>query len=225
MEQETRKISIPGEISLALGVVLISIAVSLMARAGFGISTISSLPYALSSIFPDIPFGTWNLVFQVGLLGILLTITRRFRSGYVISFIIAFLFGYIAGFFIDLLSSLPVELWERGLYFAASYVILCVGVSMMVMSRVPLMIVDQFIIDLTKHFHVTLRRMKTIFDISCLTLSVVLPMALIGHLAGVGVGTVVMALITGAGVHAANRLLSRAIHVQPHSKVLSGMVD
>lgn len=218
-----KKRTVPGELSLSLGILLISIAVSLMVRAGFGISTISSLPYALTSIFPDIPFGTWNLAFQIGLLMILLAITRQFKSGYVISFVIAALFGFIADLFIGALSGLPTDIWCRSLYFLTSYLVLCFAISFMVNSKIPLMIVDAFIVDLARFFHVTFRRMKTLFDISCLSISVVLPMAFLGHLAGVGVGTVVLASITGAGVHAANKAISKAMVIRPWSARLGAM--
>lgn len=219
-----RKISLPGEVSLSIGIALLSLAVSLMVHANFGISTISSVPYALSHV-TDLSFGAWNIIFQVGLLLILLAITRKFKTGYLASFVIAFIFGYVADFFIEVLYILPTDLAWRLLYFASGYALLCVAISFMVESRVPMMIADAFIIDLRRYFHITFRRMKTIFDVSCILLASAVSLAFAGHLVGVGAGTVLLAIITGTGVHATNIAITKVFHITPWSKALGRMVE
>jgi uncharacterized protein len=218
-----RRITIPGELTLAGGLMLVSFAISLMVRAEFGISTISSLPFVLNNIFQEISFGTWNLIFQTCLLILLLAITRRFRTGYVISFFMSVSFGIILDFFISLLSGLPSDLWLGLLYFCISYPIMCLAIAMMVGSKIPLMIVDAFPNDLSIYFHVTYRRIKTMFDIVCLVLSVALSVAFLGNLVGVGIATVILAFVTGWGVQAAHRALSRVFIIKPWSNTLGKM--
>jgi uncharacterized protein len=220
-----RKVTIPGEIAFVTGLLLVSFSISLMVLAGFGISTISSLPYVLSEMFDDISFGVWNLIFQVCLLSILLTITKNFRLGYVVSFFMSVMFSFILDFFIEAISGLPTDLEFRLLYFAVSYVIMCFAIAMMVGSKIPLMITDSFVNDLTQHYHVTYRRLKTIFDIICLTVSVFLSLAFLGGFVGVGIGTVVLALITGSGVHAANKVMGKVIVIKPWSKTLAKLAE
>ena len=101
---------------------------------------------------------------------------------------------------------------------------MCVAIALMVGSKIPLMITDTFINDLTIHFHVTYRAIKTLFDIICLALSVILSMVFLGHLEGVGIGTVIMAFITGLGVHVVNTSLSKVIFIKPWSRRLGEMV-
>jgi uncharacterized membrane protein YczE len=218
-----KQIKVPGEVALATGILLISFAVTLMVRADFGISTISSLPFVLSRIFDEISFGTWNLIFQICLLVILVAVTKRSKSGYIISFLFAAMFGFILDLFGNFLAGLPTDMALRLLYSVVSYLIMCVAISLMVGSKVPLMIVDSFINDLMNFSQVTFRRMKTLFDIVCVTLSVALSLALLGSLVGVGVGTVVMALITGIGVQTASRAIKRVIIIEPWSKRLGDM--
>jgi uncharacterized protein len=220
-----RKIKIPGEVSFVIGLLLVSFAIPLMVIAGFGISTISSLPFVFSQIFDQISFGIWNPIFQLGLLILLLVMTRKFKSGYVISIVLSVVFGMILDVFTHLLSGLPTELWQRILYFIVSYVTMCVAISLMVGSKIPLMIIDTFINDMTIFFHVTYRRIKTLFDIICVTLSVILSMVFLGHLAGIGIGTVLLAFITGMGVHVVNTIQSRMIIITPWCKKLGEMVE
>ncbi|MDW5562784.1 MAG: DUF6198 family protein [Methanomassiliicoccus sp.] len=217
------KVRLPGEVALAMGLLLISFAVTLMVRADFGISTLSSLPYVLSRIFTGLSFGAWNLVFQVTLLIILLAVTKRFKAGYVISFILTMAFGTILDIFSGLLSALPSDLWLRAFYAVAAYFIMCVAISLMIGSKVPLMIVDSFIYDLTKHHEVSFRRMKTFIDIILVCLSAALSFVFLGTLTGVGIGTIIMALITGTGVHAATHLLREIVVIDPLSKTLGRM--
>lgn len=218
-----RKYTVPGELTLLTGVILISFAITLMVKADFGISTISSLPYVLSIAFPQISFGIWNPMFHVSLLIILLLITRHIKTGYVISLLMSAMFGFVIDIFDWLLASLPTNLSFRILYIVVSYVIMCFAISLMVNSKIPLMIVDSFINDLTQHFKVTFRRFKTIFDISCLTLSIILSYLFIGELVGVGIATIIMAFITGSGVHVATHLMRKIIVIQPWSKTLTDM--
>jgi len=215
-----RRIVVPGELTLALGLTLVSFAIMIMVYAGFGISTISSMPFVLSIIDDALSFGEWNIIFQVSLLGILLAITRDFKPGYIVSFIVSVMFAFVLDVFADMMNGMPSGIWFRLLYFVISYVIMCFAIALMVGSKVPIMIVDSFINDLTKHFHVTFRRLKTIFDISCLSLSAALSFLFLGDLVGVGIGTVVLAIITGSGVHEANRILSKVIVIKPWSDVL-----
>jgi uncharacterized membrane protein YczE len=218
-----QKLTIPGELSLTTGLVLLAFAVPLMLNAGIGTSTIASPLYALNSICDNISFGTWNLVFQVSLLIILLMITKEFKSGYLASFIITTVFGYMVDLFTGTLANLPTDLPWLILYFVSSLVLFCVSISLMVLSKLPMMITDSFVKDLSRFFHVTFRRMKTLFDISCISLSVGLSMVFLGNLAAVGVGTLIMALTTGLGVHALNKAISKVVTIKPWSNTLASM--
>jgi uncharacterized protein len=218
-----KKINIPGEIALSIGVLLTSFAVTLMVRANFGISTMMSLPYVLSRIFAEVSFGTWNLIFQTCLLVTLVTTTRRFKSGYVISIVFAAAFGFVLDLFANALIGLPGDLTFRVFYFMAGYLLVCVAISFMIGSKVPIMITDSFIHDLAIHFKVTFGRLKTLFDIVYVTFAVCFSMAFMGGLVGVGIGTVIMACITGSGVHAATNVLRRMLVIEPWSKRLGDM--
>ena len=217
------KYTLPGEFTLLAGVMMISFAITLMVKADLGISTISSLPYVLSVAFPQISFGIWNPIFHVALLIVLVVITKRIKTGYAISLLMSAAFGLVLDMFGRLLSPLPVDMEFRLLYAVASYVVMCFAISLMVNSKVPLMAVDAFINDLTQHYHVTFRRLKTIFDITCLALSAIFSFLFVGELVGIGIVTIVMAFITGSGVHLATRILNKVFVIRPWSSTLANM--
>lgn len=213
----------PGEAALAGGLTAFALAIALMVKADLGISTISSLPYVLSVVLPELSFGAWNMLFQIGLLVVLVAVTRRLKTGYLASFAVAAAFGGILDVFVPLLDALPSGQGLELLYIVLSFVIMCLGISLMVASKVPLMIVDMFIIDLVTHLAVTFRRFKTLFDVACLTASVAVSLAALGGLVGVGIATVVMALLAGTGVSLVSHALRKVLVIEPWSKTLARM--
>ncbi len=58
------KPSLPGELLTITAMVFNSFAVSLLIKADFGISAISSVPYVLSVAFPVMTNGIWNALIQ-----------------------------------------------------------------------------------------------------------------------------------------------------------------
>ena len=73
-----------GELALIIGLVFNSFANTLMVKSGFGISSISSVPYTLSLVFDKITYGSWNYIFQCTLILILVLIKKKFKIGYIV---------------------------------------------------------------------------------------------------------------------------------------------
>ena len=120
---QKRKI-FPGELALLLGLVCNSLGVSIMVKSGFGISSISSVPYAFSRIWQGLSFGVWNYVFQSALIAVLMLLVRRFKVGYVLSFFLAVCFGYMIDFFDCITAGLPAGAIWQTLYFLVSFCLL-----------------------------------------------------------------------------------------------------
>lgn len=87
-----------GELALFMGLIINSFANTLMVKSGFGISSISSVPYTLSLVFDNITYGSWNYIFQCVLILILVLITKKFKVGYIVSFFLAIVFGNMIDF-------------------------------------------------------------------------------------------------------------------------------
>lgn len=89
----TRKFHLPGEAALLIVLLLNPLAIDLMSKSVFGISTISSVPLILSTAFPVFSFGTWNYIFQTLLVITLMVLKRSFCPGYLFSFVVGIGFG------------------------------------------------------------------------------------------------------------------------------------
>ena len=83
---QENKLTIRGELSLLLVIIINSLGVVLMLHSGSGISAISSVPYAFADVLPVITLGAWTEVFQVSLVLSLMLLSKRFVPVYLFSF-------------------------------------------------------------------------------------------------------------------------------------------
>lgn len=84
------KLTIRGELTLIVIVIINSLGVVLMLHSGSGISAISSVPYAFSEVFPKLTLGTWTYLFQSLLILTLMVLRKKFIPEYLFSFVIGF---------------------------------------------------------------------------------------------------------------------------------------
>lgn len=207
-----KKINFPGELALAIVLVINSLAVCLMAKSGFGISTISSVPYVFSAAFPIFTFGTWNYIFQTALVLVLMILRRAFCPGYLFSFVIGIIFGKMIDVHDAWLTVLPDGMAFRILYFVIAFIIVAFGICLANNCMLPIIPTDVFPRDLSEITGLSYKRVKTTFDLSCLTTTIVLSLFILHHLYGVGVGTVICAFLTGKSVSICQTILDRRFH-------------
>lgn len=104
----TRKFHLPGEAALLIVLLINPLAIDLMSKSVFGISTISSVPLILSTAFPVFSFGTWNYIFQTLLVITLMILKRSFCPGYLFSFVVG-----IGTFFCAFMTGRTVSLVQK----------------------------------------------------------------------------------------------------------------
>jgi len=115
-----------------------------MIALGFGISMISSLPYAPDLVVPGISFGAWNPIFQTVLYVMLVSVTRKIRRTHIISFMMVLLSAAILYFIKMMIGAVPDEIHLRTFVFGGSLPLMCSGIVPMLMSKMLLLIADLF---------------------------------------------------------------------------------
>jgi len=199
------------ELALAMGVLCNAIAVSLMIKSELGVSTITSVPVVLNELFERVTIGSWNFLFQVVLVLIMALFTRKFL-GYVFSILLALLFGYLLDFFELLFSGIAANIPLRIVFFFTGFFMLSLGISLMLNCRLPALPFDLFVREIAEHFGLSVKQMKTGFDVTCVVLSLVVSVLFLEGIAGVGIGTVFAMLFTGTVTqHFVNRLNERFV--------------
>lgn len=191
------KLTIRGELTLILVVIINSLGVVLMLHSGSGISAISSVPYAFSEVFPKLTLGTWTYIFQSLLILTLMVLRKKFIPEYLFSFVIGFFFGKMVDIHQAWVSQLPYTIPLRVLYFVLSYLIICFGIALSNRCKMPIIPTDLFPRELADFLKREYSKIKVPFDVICLFITGFMTFLCLGRIMGLGVGTVLAAFTMG----------------------------
>ncbi len=187
-----------GELALLVAVLINSFGVVLMLHSGAGISAISSVPFAFSEVFTRISLGTWTYLFQGVLVLSLMILRKRFVPQYLFSFVVGFvLFGELLDVHEAWINLLPLTLPNRILYFAISYLLICIGIALSNRCGLPIIPTDLFPRELADITGAAYSNIKVSFDVICLAVTAGMTIFFLGHLDGLGIGTILAAFTMG----------------------------
>lgn len=217
-----KKIRLPGELAFVLSTVLLALAVAILTEADFGISMIVAPAYLLSLKSGVLTFGQAEYVIQAGLFLVFCLIMRRFRPIWLMSFFTCLFYGAVLDLWrmipafnpqLTPPDSLPIAL--RIGMFAAGVVLTSFSVALVFKSYLYPQVYDFFVKGISEKFSLPTAKCKTCFDLTCLLVSVGLSLLFFGRLEGIGVGTLVMAVINGTLIGGFLRLFDRTLDTAP----------
>lgn len=182
---------------MCIVLIINSLSVCLMTKSGFGISTISSVPYVLNKVFSQFSFGTWNYIFQTLLIVSLMILKRTFCLEYMISFGVGLGFGKMIDVHGAWLRMLPDTAALHVVYFIVGFLIMCFGICLANNCLMPITPTDVFPRDLSEILGAQYKQVKTVFDLSCLSLTLILSIFVLHGIYGIGAGTIFCAFATG----------------------------
>lgn len=200
-----------GELALLAAVILNSFAVVLMLYSGTGISAISSVPYAFSDVFPQLSLGTWTYLFQGLLILSLMILRKRFVVEYLFSFVVGFVFSELMDLHELWISVLPAGLGWQIFYFLLSYFLIAVGIALSNRCDLPIIPTDLFPRELSDILEIGYPKVKIAFDVICLAVTAGLTFFCLGHLDGLGMGTILAAFTTGKAVGLVGEYLDKRV--------------
>lgn len=199
-----KKITFYSELAYLVGLMLTAIGNSLMTQANFGLSMVVAPSYLLhlkvSEWLPFYSFGMSGYVFQ-GLL-VLLTalIMKRFRLSYLFSFVTAFIFGNMLDLALIPASMIPADsLAVRILMMIIGLFVVTAGVSLLFNTYISPEAYELLVKEVSRKTGIDTGKMKIIYDLSSLVLSLLLSVLFFGlpDLVGIGIGTLVSAVFNG----------------------------
>ena len=201
------------EASYFLGLVLLAFGASLMTRADFGLSMIVAPAYLmnlkLAEYFSFMTFGMAEYLFQAFLLILLVIFVRRFKFTYLLSFLTAVCYGLMLDGCLYLLAFLgEINIAVRIMFYLIGLFTTSLGVAFMFHTYISAEVYELFVKEVTERFGWKIGVVKTVYDCTSLVLSVVMSFAFFGfgHFKGIGIGTLICALVNG-------RLISTFGHI------------
>ena len=198
-----------GELALLIVILINSFGVVLMLDSGAGISAISSVPYAFSVSFPALTLGTWTYIFQGILVAALMILRKKFVPTYLFSFVVGFAFSKMLDVYKTALAGLTMGLGYQIVYFIVSYLVICLGIALSNRCGLPIIPTDLFPREMADILKVPYSRVKITFDVTCLAVTAGLTFCFLGHIKGLGIGTILAAFTMGKVIGMIGNILDR----------------
>ncbi len=221
MNFSRKKIGRMNEAAWLLGILLCALGVAFCTKANFGLSMIAAPPYILhlkiSQFLPWYTQGTSEYLWQFLLLILTCIAVQRFRWRYLLSFGTAMLFGFaLDGWLFLLGGGIPYEaLWMRIASFAAGCAITSLSVAFFFRTKLPLEIYELTVAEIADRYSLPIHRVKQIYDVVMLSISLLFALTLLGSFTGIGIGTVITTLVNTTLVNLFGKLLDHFFTFEP----------
>ena len=204
------------EFAYIFGLIILTIGVALMEKADFGVSMVVAPAYLFSLRFSFMSFGMAEYLLQAVLLIIMCIALLRFKVQYLFSFVTAVIYGFILDGVMFLAAFLPSHAIALRIVWYVLGVILCsLGISLLIKTYLPPEVYELIVKEVSNRFNFKISRVKTIYDIASLLTAVGLSYLLLGKLEGVGIGTLVCALINGTIIGFITKLIDKRFVFKP----------
>ena len=192
-----------------LGLIINSFGVAFITKSTLGTSQISSIPYVLSLKFTNLSFGQTTFIFNMLFILIQLLILKK--DFHPIQFL-QVLANILFSFFIDI--SMLVLAWLnpqtlplRILSLLIGCAILAIGISVEVAPDVIKVPGEGIVHAISRVSGIEFGKVKIRFDVTLIIIAIVLSFLFFQRLNGVGLGTIVSAILIGPMISFVNRHL------------------
>ncbi len=199
-----------------LGILINSIGIAFITKAGMGTSQISSVPYVLSFQFPQLSFAMCTFLINFVLVAVQIPLLgKKFFPMQLLQIPVNVVFSTCLGLSMSFFSwmnptSLPVKL---GMILFGCCVL---GFGIAVECAPSLVFVpgEGVVHAISRVTGVKLGTVKLVFDLVLVAIAVSISLMLFGRLNGVGLGTVFTVLVTGNVVNFSNEHFGFLEHVR-----------
>jgi uncharacterized membrane protein YczE len=209
------------ELCYLLGLLFMALGTALMEKAGFGMSMVVAPAYLvhlkLSQVIPFFTFGMAEYTLQAILILGLSLVMGRFRLGYLFSFVTAVLYGLVLDGWLLLLGGLPtVGMPVRLLWFILGMPLCALGVALFFHTYLSPEAYELIVMEVCRKWNIPTGRCKTVYDCCSCGVSILLSFLFFGplHFVGIGLGTVVCALLNGRIIGFLSKILERRLEIR-----------
>lgn len=188
-----------------------ALGVAITKHGELGVSPISSVANVLSYQFSFLSMGSWLIVWNcVLIVGQILILRKKFEPIQLLQVPLSFLFGYFTDLGMFLVSFIPADIYVVRLALVViGVIVLGFGISLSVIANVIMNAGEAFVKAIADTTCKNFGNIKIIFDISCVTLAIILSLIFFDFtLVGTREGTIIAAIFTGFVV----KFFSKRLH-------------
>jgi uncharacterized membrane protein YczE len=204
------------ELAYVIGVLVLAVGTAVMEKSDLGVSMVVAPAYILhlklSEFIPFFSFGMAEYILQAFLVVLVVIFMKKVKFSFFFSFVTAVFYGLVLDGVISLLSLFSIEgLVLRIVFFIVGMCLSSMGVALLFNTYISPEAYDLFVKELSAKYKIKLHKFKTAYDCASCIFSIILSFAFFGlwHFEGIGVGTVVCALLNGTLIKAFSTLYLR----------------
>lgn len=192
-----------------IGVLINSFGIALITKGALGTSPISSVPYVLSLQFSSFSFGmTTFLINSIFILIQIVLLKKNFKPLQFLQFGVNILFSSFIDFSMSLLSFLELSnIWMQLIVLVLGCLVLAIGINFEVAPKIMFVPGEGAVQAIFDTFHTNFGKTKVAFDTTLMGIALLLSFLFFGHLNGLGIGTIISALIVGLFVNGVRNIL------------------
>lgn len=201
-----------------IAMILCPLGVAFSTKGGFGVSMIEAPVYVLHlkihEIFPWYSFGTSEYFVQGALLIILCIVIKKFRWKYLLSFVTAFVYGLIIDGWFMILGREQYQLMPARIISAVAGIVLAsFAVACFFRTSLPQEVWELFVKELAESYRLNMTKVKWIYDISSLSIGVVLMLIFFGRVdfAAIGIGTIISTIVNAPIIGMFGKIIDKCI--------------
>ncbi len=206
------------EAAYLIGIAALALGTAMMEKADFGMSAVVAPAYILyrrgSQISAWFTFGMAEYILQAVLLVILAILVRRFRKGYLFSFVTAVFYGIVLDLCMALFSGIIADTMVLRMFFYLIGLAVCaVGVAFFFHTYIAPEAYELIVKEVSSVYGYSIDRVKTVYDVTSFLTAIVLSFLFFGFgvFEGVKLGTVFCTLVNGTLIGSVSRLIGRSL--------------
>lgn len=204
-----------------LGIIINSFGIAFITKSNLGTSQISSIPYIFSLEYTDFSFGLTTFIFNIIFILIEIALLRRdFEPIQFLQIVANIIFSFFIDVSMNLLSAFePETLIVKLISLFIGCTILAIGICIEVAPNVIVVpgegVVRALALTIAiKKPKVKFGTIKIYFDVTLIIIACILSFIFFGELNGIGLGTIVSALIVGRFINLVNRHFKFLRHIR-----------
>lgn len=223
-----KKYTLYSELAYVYGMIGLAVGTAFMTRADFGMSMVVAPAYIVhlkvSETLPFFTFGMAEYTLQLILIILMSIVLRRFKWPYLFSFITAVIYGFMLDGSIFLTGFIPGEgIASRIIFMLVGMVLCAIGVAFIFKTYISPEAYELFVKEVATVKGISISKFKTGYDVVSCTVSVILSFVFFGLFVfrGVGVATVVTALVNGYIIGQVSKLIDNKCEIKDKLKFRS----
>ena len=182
MKKPLKKIPKTAELMWVLGIFLVALGVTMSKKADLGVSMIAAPTFIVyEAIRPlwAVSVGTVEYLVQGAILLIMCAVVQRVNWRYLLAFAVAVIYGYVMDMWMLVFKNVVLtEAYLKWIMLIAGDVMTAAGVACFFRTYMPLQVHELFVAELSDRYSLKINRVKLVFDLSFLVLSVVLALTI-----------------------------------------------